>query len=236
MTSMGDGVWSAYPIYDWAVDDVWTANFKFGFDYNRLYDLFFEAGVPVAAMRVASPFNDQAIGTLALYRSIEPSIWARMVGRVNGANFASIYGGTDAVGWKNVKLPKGHTWRSYVEFLLKSLPTEMRRNYEEKFATSLQFWRDKGGVLSDETIEELRAMGIAIEVKGATGYKTTKMPVTFAEYPDDLDVKDFMAVPTYKRMAICVMKNDHLCKTMGLSQTKQETERRRAAIAKYMDL
>ena len=30
---------SAYPLYDWRVSDVWTANARFGFDYNRLYDL-----------------------------------------------------------------------------------------------------------------------------------------------------------------------------------------------------
>jgi predicted phosphoadenosine phosphosulfate sulfurtransferase len=187
-------------------------------------------------MRVASPFNDWAIGSLKLYRVIEPEMWSRMVGRVNGANFCAIYGGTSAVAWKRIKLPKGHTWRSYVEFLLKTLPTETRKTYEEKFATSIKFWQSTGGVLSSETIAELKAMGIPIQIHGKTNYKTSKERVTFAEYQDDLDIKEFQSVPTYKRMAICILKNDHLCKYMGFSQTKKETERRQAAIQKYMAL
>ena len=69
-----------------------------------------------------------------------------------------------------------------------------------------------------------------------TNYKTTKKPVTFDDYPDDADVKDFKLVPSYKRMAICIMKNDHLCKYMGFGQTKADTERRAKAIEKYSEL
>jgi predicted phosphoadenosine phosphosulfate sulfurtransferase len=235
-TKMGDDIYSGYPIYDWTVEDIWVANAKFGFDYNKLYDLFHFAGLSIHEMRVASPFNDWALSSLKLYRAIEPNIWGRMVGRVNGANFTSMYGGTTAMGWKNIKLPKGHTWKSYVEFLLKTLPEETRKSYEEKFAVSIKFWREKGGVLSAETIEELRSMNINIEVKGKTNYKTDKTQVAFPEYPDDLDVKEFQLVPSYKRMAICIMKNDHLCKYMGFSQTKAEQEKRRAALEKFRGL
>lgn len=45
---------SAYPLYDWRVSDVWTANARFGFDYNRLYDLLYQAGLTIGQMRVAS--------------------------------------------------------------------------------------------------------------------------------------------------------------------------------------
>ncbi|MBR4014281.1 MAG: phosphoadenosine phosphosulfate reductase family protein, partial [Clostridia bacterium] len=38
-------VWVASPMYDWSVSDVWHANYKFGYDYNRLYDLYFMAGL-----------------------------------------------------------------------------------------------------------------------------------------------------------------------------------------------
>ena len=227
---------SAYPLYDWTVEDVWTANARFGFDYNRLYDLFYYAGLSLSEMRVASPFNDWAIGSLKLYRVVEPNIWGKMVGRVNGANFSSIYGGTHALAWKNIRLPKGHTWKSYVDFLLKTLPDATRQTYEEKFATSLKFWHEKGGVLSAGTIEELRQMNIQINIKNETSYNTDKKPVTFSEYPDDLDVREFQTVPSFKRMAICILKNDHLCKYMGFSQTKIETEKRKSALEKYKNL
>lgn len=59
-----------------------------------------------------------------------------------------------------------------------------------------------------------------IKVGGETNYKTTKKPVTFSDYPDDLDVIEFSTVPSYQRMAVCILKNDHLCKGMGFSQTK----------------
>ena len=35
-------------------------------------------------------------------------IWTKLVGRVRGANFASIYGRTKAMGYRNVTLPEGH--------------------------------------------------------------------------------------------------------------------------------
>lgn len=228
---------NAYPIYDWRVEDIWTANGKLGFDYNRLYDLFWKAGLSLDQMRVASPFNDSAIQNLSVYKVVEPNTWAKLVGRVNGVNFAGIYGNTTAMGWKSIKLPKGHTWKSYLAFLLATLPTKTRQRYEEKFNTSVDFWKKRGGCLSEETVQELKEKNnVAFEVKQTTNYKTDKLPVTFPEYPDDLDVTDFKSVPTYKRMCICIMKNDHLCKYMGFSQTKREKEKRKEMMARYRDI
>lgn len=235
-TSIDDDVWSAYPLYDWRTEDVWTANAKFCFDYNRLYDLFHLAGVPLAKMRVASPFNDYATDSLKLYRVIEPDVWAKMLGRVQGANFAALYGGTKVMGWKSIRLPPGHTWKSYVEFLLATLPAETAATYREKFATSIAFWRDRGGVLSAQTIVELEAAEIKFTVKGKTNYNTDKAAVVFDEYPDDLEITEFQTAPSWKRMAVCILKNDHLCKFMGFSQTKEESKRRQRAIEKYMAL
>jgi predicted phosphoadenosine phosphosulfate sulfurtransferase len=56
------------------------------------------------------------------------------------------------------------------------------------------------------------------------------------EYLDDIDIPEFREIPTYKRMCICVMKNDHLCKYMGFSLTKNETEIRHVAELKYSRL
>jgi predicted phosphoadenosine phosphosulfate sulfurtransferase len=35
---------------------------------------------------------------------------------------------------------------------------------------------------------------------------------------------------------VCILKNDHLCKYMGFTLTKQEQERRKAALEKYSNL
>jgi predicted phosphoadenosine phosphosulfate sulfurtransferase len=232
---MDENVYNAYPVFDWKADDVWVAHGRFYWSYNQLYDRFYQAGVSVDRMRVASPFNDWATESLKLYRVIDPNNWGKMVGRVNGVNFTGIYGGTIAMGWRSVKLPKGHTWESYLYFLLSTLPDVTRESYLAKLRTSVKFWRERGGVLSDATIQALEAAGVKITVGDTTNYKTDKKPVTM-DYIDDIDVDDFQYIPTYKRMCICIMKNDHLCKYMGFALTKNERERRKQVMEKYKDM
>lgn len=61
-SKIGNDIFNAYPIYDWKTTDIWTANGKFGFDYNHLYDLYYKAGVNIERQRVASPFLCEAQG------------------------------------------------------------------------------------------------------------------------------------------------------------------------------
>lgn len=232
---MYDDVYNCYPIFDWLTDDVWTANAKFGWEYNKLYDLFYMAGVGVEQMRVASPFNDSAQESLKLYKVIDPNNWAKFIGRVDGVNFTGIYGGTTAMGWKSIQLPKGHTWESYMYFLLSTLPEKTKEGYLTKLETSMKFWQERGGVLSQEVIGKLKKAGIKMEVGEETNYKTDKKPVRMT-YQDDIDIKEFREIPTFKRMCICIMKNDHLCKYMGFSQTKNEMQRRKDIIKKYENI
>lgn len=226
---------TAYPLFDWVTEDVWTANAKNGWDYNKLYDLFYYAGVPLHKQRVASPFLSEGQEALRLYQVIEPDTWGKLIGRVNGVNFAGLYGGTTAMGWKSITKPKHFTWKEYMYFLLDTLPQETKKQYLSKLATSIKFWRDKGGCLSDETIRELKKNKVPIQVSGNSNYNTDKKPVRM-EYVDDYEGKDFKLIPTYKRMCICIIKNDHLCKYMGFSLTKGEMERRKAIKEKYKDL
>jgi predicted phosphoadenosine phosphosulfate sulfurtransferase len=234
-SQLDDNVYAAYPIFDWITEDIWTANSRFRWSYNRLYDLFYQAGVPLGSMRVASPFISPAQDHLKLYKVIEPNTWGKLVSRVNGVNFTGIYGGTTAMGWKSIKLPPNHTWESYMYFLLNTLPENIRANYAAKLKTSIKFWRDRGGVLTDTTIQELREAGVKIEVGDASNYNTYKKPVRM-EYIDDIDLDDFQYIPTYKRMCICIMKNDHTCKYMGFALTKNETERKKNVMQKYDNL
>lgn len=226
------GVFNAYPIYDWLTTDVWTANGKFGWTYNRLYDLYYKAGVSLDNQRVASPFIAPAIASLHLYRAIDPDTWGRMIGRVNGANFAALYGRTSAIGWQSVRLPEGLTWEKYMHFLLSTLPERTRRNYLEKLSVSMRFWRDKGGCLSERTILGLQKAGIPILVGEKSGYRTNKRPVRM-EYIDDIDLPEFNRLPTFKRICICILKNDHACKYMGFSLNKYEKTHRKKIMKKY---
>ena len=139
ITRRRKNVYSAAPLYDWTTEDVWTANGKLGFAYNRLYDLYYKAGVPLTEMRVASPFVEWAGASLSLYRIIEPETWARMAERVDGANFGAAYGSTKAMGYKAVSCPAGHTWKSYAMFLLSTLPKGIRQGYDAKINASPAF-------------------------------------------------------------------------------------------------
>ena len=228
-------VCNAYPIFDWKTSDIWTANARFSWDYNRLYDLYHRAGIPIGRQRVASPFISQAIASLAVYKVIDPEMWGRMVSRVNGVSFAGIYGGTSAMGWKSVRCPKGFSWKRYMEFLLLTLPEETRRNYQEKLRVSIRFWRERGGCLAESTIRKLQDMKIPISIGGPSAYRTDKRPVRM-EYLDDIDIPEFREIPTYKRMCICILKNDHSCKYMGFALTKREKELRDSVMKKYNSL
>ncbi len=228
ITSGHKDVWSASPLYDWETEDIWIANGRFGYDYNRLYDLYYKAGLSISQMRVASPFNEWAAQSLQLYRVIEPATWARLVGRIQGANFGAIYGNTKALGYRDITLPTGHTWQSYTMFLLSTLPEEVRNNYLEKFNFSIEFWKKTGGGFAPEVIEEIEKCGYKIRRNGVSNYsKDGKCRIVFEQdIPDNTDdVTSTIDIPSWKRMCFCIIKNDHLCRFMGFGPNKEQQAR-----------
>lgn len=231
-TEIDENVYNLYPLYDWKTEDIWVANGKFGWDYNKLYDLYYQAGVSLDRQRVASPFINEAIESLALYKVIDPDTWGKMIGRVNGIGFAGLYGNTHAAGRKSICLPEGYTWKSFMEFLLSTLPEHTRNRYLAKLKTSIRFWKEKGGVLSDEVIQKLKDRNIPIQIGDSSNYKTEKKPVRM-DYLDDIDIEEFREIPSYKRMCICILRNDHTCKYMGFALTKEENEMKSNALEKY---
>lgn len=236
-TKLNENLYNAYPLYDWTTKDVWVANGRFEFDYNKIYDLFYKAGLSINQMRVASPYHESAKDSLNLYRVLEPKTWTKVVNRVNGANFGAIYGNTKALGARGITLPEGHTWRSYVKFLLATLPKDVRENYVQKFSTSIRFWWKKGGVVSEEALKELEENDYAIRSNGKSNYRSDKDRICFLGTPDHTDdVHSTIDIPSWKRMAICILKNDHLCKYMGFSQTQKQNQRQKEIIEKYKRL
>ena len=225
ITKQFKDVWCASPLYDWSSEDIWHANYLFQYDYNHLYDLYYMAGLKVSQMRVASPFNDYSKDSLNLYRVIDPEIWTRLVGRVQGANFTSIYGKTKAMGYRSITLPEGHTWKSYTMFLLETLPPKLRSNYIKKFNTSIDFWHKTGGGLDEEVIRELQEQGYQIRRNGISNYTLNKKSrvVFIGKIPDHTDdIKSTKDIPSWKRMCYCILKNDHTCRFMGFGITRQQ--------------
>lgn len=218
-------VWTASPLYDWSDSDVWHANYLFNYDYNKLYDLYYLAGLKPSQMRVASPFNDYAKDSLNLYRVIDPEIWTRLVGRVQGANFGAIYGKTKALGYHSLTLPEGYTWESYTNFLLDTLPSRLRNNYIKKFNTSMNFWHTTGGGLEENVIQDLIEHGYNIRRNGVSNYTVMKNSrvIFIGKIPDHTDdIKSSKDIPSWKRMCYCILKNDHTCRFMGFGLTREQ--------------
>lgn len=232
-------VWCASPLYDWVSSDVWHANYLFQYDYNRLYDLYYMAGLKPDQMRVASPFNDYAKDSLNLYRVIDPEIWSRLVGRVKGANFTAIYGKTKAMGYRNITLPAGQTWEAFTRFLLVTLPPRLRQNYVKKFKSSIEFWHKVGGGLSEEVIMELEEHGYNIRRNGISNYTVMKNSrvIFLDKIPDHTDdIKSTKDIPSWKRMCYCILKNDHTCRFMGFGITREQQERITVLKKKYREI
>ncbi|HES3789390.1 TPA: phosphoadenosine phosphosulfate reductase [Streptococcus pyogenes] len=225
ITKQFKDVWTASPLYDWSVEDIWHAYYKFSYSYNELYDLFYKAGLKPSQMRVASPFQDYAVDSLNLYRIIDQETWVKLLGRVQGVNFSNIYGRTKAMGYKSIALPKGHSWKSYTQFLLSTLPVRLRNNYVRKFNKSIDFWHKTGGGLAEETINELIEKGYRIARNGISNYTSFKHSrvIFLDQIPDDTDdIVTTKDIPSWKRMCFCILKNDHICRTMGFGLTREQ--------------
>lgn len=232
-----ENVFNCYPIYDWKTRDIWIANAKFGWDYNHLYDVFYMAGVPIAKMRVASPFMSESKSSLNLYRVIDGHTWARLCARVGGANFVATYG--KQLNYHSFKLPAGHTWKSFVKFLLSTLPRESAENFKSRFVQSILFWGRTGRGLPDEVVAEMEQKGVKFKLNGTTPHGGNSLKrVVIKRPPDDLDCLSAhnSMVTSWKRFAITILKNDHTCKYLGLQPTKHQQERQKTIEKKYSKL
>ena len=229
-----ENVFNCYPIYDWRTRDIWISNAKFEWDYNKLYDTFYMAGVPVEKMRVASPFMSESKSSLNLYRVIDGHTWARLCARVSGANFIATYG--KQLNYNTFKLPTGHTWKSFVKFLLDTLPEETSINFKSRFIQSIKFWGRVGRGMRNSVIQDLTNNNIKFKLNGVTPHGGNMLKrVVIKVPPDNLDcLKSHNSeVTSWKRFGITILKNDHTCKYLGLSPTKHQMERQKKIELKY---
>ena len=238
-TKVNENVYNFYPIYDWSVEDIWTYNGKFQKDYNKLYDLFYKAGVSIHKMRVDEPFGNEAKAGLSMFRVIEPDTWAKVVNRVSGANFGNIYSGNKIMN-AHYKLPKNHTWKSFTFFLLDTLPPEISEHYKIKFSKFIKYWVEKGCPVSEEHIkimEETCPDAIINTHEFSKRGKGDKEVIKFTKVVDEIpgvDNKD--DVLTWRRMAMCIIKNDYTCKSLSFGMTKDLTVRQKAIMEKYKNI
>ncbi|MEG0051197.1 MAG: DUF3440 domain-containing protein [Terrisporobacter sp.] len=238
-TKVSDEVYNFYPIYDWNVEDIWIYNGKFNKDYNKLYDLFYKAGVSIHKMRVDEPFGNEAKAGLSMFRVLEPATWGKVVNRVSGANFGNIYSGSKIMS-ANYKLPKNHTWKSFTNFLLGTLPPETAAHYRSKFDKFTKYWIEVGCPVNPDHIkimEETCPESIINTHKFSNRGKGDKEVIKFTDVVDEIrgvDSKD--DVLTWKRMCMCIIKNDFTCKSLSFGMTKDLTVKQKAIIDKYKNI
>lgn len=142
----GAAVYNIYPIYDWQTADLWTYVSREGLPYNRIYDLMHSAGLTPAQMRICQPYGDDQRKGLHLFHVLEPETWERVVVRVAGANAGALYcqESGNIMGYRKAELPDGHTWETYADLLLSSLPAHERDHFEDKIAVFLKWYMTRG--------------------------------------------------------------------------------------------
>ena len=160
-TKIVDKVYNVYPIYDWLVEDIWRYHAAFPEKpHNRIYDLMHKAGVPLSSQRLCQPYGDDQRKGLWLYHLLEPDTWFKLVARVNGANFGALYTqeSGNITGQQKITKPDGHTWKSFCNLLLQTMPKKTRDHYIIRFKKFIYGWNKRGyPVVPDEAPPELEA-------------------------------------------------------------------------------
>lgn len=165
-TQVSDHVYNVYPVYDWTTEDIWTYHGKNpDRAYNRLYDLMGMAGLSIHQMRICQPYGDDQRRGLWLFHLIEPETWGRVVARVAGANSGALYvqEGGNITGYRSISRPDGHTWQSFAELLVGSMPPQMERHYRDKIILFQRWWVARGypDGIPDEAPAALEAKKLA---------------------------------------------------------------------------
>ena len=148
-TEVVDNVFNAYPIYDWHVSDIWKFHATYpAMPHNRIYDRMHAAGLTPSQMRLCQPYGDDQRRGLWLFHLLEPQTWGKVIARVNGANSGALYvqESGNVTGYGKISLPPGHTWKSFCNLLLSTMPDVTREHYLKRFRAWLKGWHDRGYV------------------------------------------------------------------------------------------
>jgi predicted phosphoadenosine phosphosulfate sulfurtransferase len=122
---------------------------------------------------------------------------------------------------------------------LSTLPKEVRENFKSRLIFSLRFWGKVGRGLPEDVISKLQELKIDFQINGTTPHGGNNLRrVRIRVPPDHLDDlhRHPSAVTSWKRFAITILKNDHVCKYMGLAPTKSQALRQREIQAKYKSI
>ncbi|MFN7300518.1 MAG: DUF3440 domain-containing protein [Bacteroidota bacterium] len=146
-TKVTSSLFNVYPIYDWRTEDIWVYHGKNKhLPHNRIYDQMTKAGVKLSQQRLCQPYGDDQRRGLWLYHIIEPDTWYKLIARVNGVNSGALYiqENGNMTGYHSITKPDGHTWESFCNLLLKTMPKKTRDHYRFRFSKFIASWQDRG--------------------------------------------------------------------------------------------
>ncbi len=190
--------WNFYPLYDWKVEDDWTAVARLNLKFNSIYELMYKNGISIYQQRLCQPYGDDQRKGLNLFRVLEPETWERVLLRVEGVNFGNIYCRTSLLGNMRSEKPPSMTWEQYAVFLLESLglyAPEVRDHYYRKIRKFLDWWQKEIGIRPEEV-------------------------------PDDKwTLEPYRRTPYWKRIARALEKNDFWMTSLSFAETKGDTKR-----------
>lgn len=153
--------YNVYPIYDWTTEDIWRYHARYPMkSHNRIYDKMHMAGVKLSQQRLCQPFGDDQRRGLWLYHILEPETWFKLIARVNGVNSGALYieESGNITGYRKIYKPEGHTWRSFCNLLLQTMPKKTRDHYTIRFKKFISGWHDRGyKEIPEESPPELEA-------------------------------------------------------------------------------
>lgn len=145
-TKISKNLYNVYPIYDWKTEDIWVFSGKNKLPHNRIYDQMTKAGVKLSSQRLCQPFGDDQRRGLWLYHILEPETWSKLIVRVNGVNSGSLYiqENGNMTGYHHITKPEGHTWESFCNMLLRTLPDKTSEHYRQRFTKFIAGWKARG--------------------------------------------------------------------------------------------
>jgi predicted phosphoadenosine phosphosulfate sulfurtransferase len=160
-TKVSSKLFNIYPIYDWRTEDIWVFHSRYkDLPHNKVYDKMMMAGVKISQQRLCQPYGDDQRRGLWLYHILEPNTWYKLINRVNGVNSGALYvqENGNVSGYNKIFKPEGHTWESFCNLLLSTMPKKTGEHYKERFKKFIKGWQDRGYlVIPDEAPEDLES-------------------------------------------------------------------------------
>jgi len=196
-----------FPLYDWRTEDIWGAVAKLDLKFNEIYELMYKNGLSIHEQRLCQPYGDDQRNGLDQFKALEPETWEKVLNRVNGVNFGNIYARTSLLGNLKTEKPEHMTWEQYTVFLLESIrlyAPELEEHYYGKIKTFLYWWEKHRGVTVDKVPD----------------FGTSKQ-------------ESNTEIPSWRRIARAIEKNDFWMKRLSFSATKSDVEKLNKLKEKY---